>query len=43
MLDLKVFEAADILGAPQSIKGFDKSDFHDIISIYLRLTYLMVN
>jgi len=31
----KVFEVDDILGVPQAIKGFDKSDFCEVFSIYL--------
>jgi len=27
-------EAADILGVPQAIKGFDKPDFYEVVSIY---------
>jgi hypothetical protein len=29
----QVFEVDDILGAPQAIKGFDKSDLCEVISI----------
>jgi len=33
---LQVFLQADILGVPQAIKGFDKSDFREVIAaIYL--------
>jgi len=28
-------EAADILGVPEEIKGFDKPDFREVVSIYL--------
>jgi hypothetical protein len=27
----------------QEMSGFDKPDFREVVSIYLRLTYLMVN
>jgi len=30
---LKVFRPADILGFPQAIKGFDKSDFWEVLNI----------
>ncbi len=30
----QVFETDDILGVPKAIKGFDKSDFCEVISIY---------
>ena len=30
----KVLRPADILGVPQAIKGFDKSDFCDVFSIF---------
>jgi len=29
-----VFKVDDILGVPQEIKGFDKSDFREVVSIY---------
>ncbi len=31
------FRLADILGVPQAIKGFDKSDFCEVFSIYLQV------
>jgi hypothetical protein len=31
---LQVFLQADILGVPQAIKGFDKSDFCEVLSIH---------
>jgi len=31
----KVMGPVDILGVPQAIKGFDKSDFCEVFSIYL--------
>jgi len=37
----KGFEADDILGVTQAIKGFDKSDFCEVISIYLKSTLLL--
>jgi hypothetical protein len=30
----QVFEVDDILGTPQAIKGFDKSDFCEVFSIF---------
>ena len=31
------FRPADILGVPQAIKGFDKSDFCEVFSMYLHV------
>jgi len=37
----QVFVQDDILGVPQVTKGFDKSDFCEVISIYLKSTLLL--
>ena len=37
----KVFEQGDILGVLQATKGFDKSDFCEVISICLKSTLLL--
>jgi len=39
----KGFEADDILGVPQAIKGFDKSDFCEVVSIYLSFFHQFPN
>ena len=38
----QVFETDDILGVPKAIKGFDKSDFCEVISIYMKFRTIFV-